>query len=123
MENFELKQSFLNQILNFKSGCCHDNWDGENSLALSQDTIDHGLRFINKLEKYNLINDNLRIRPGSNTIIFTWKKSNSNNIATIEFDNQWDRLIWCIEDNSNIMYGQSIHLEEIVEKFKTFLGK
>jgi len=120
MDNFELKQSLLNQISNFTSGCCHDNWDNEGSMALTQSTIDHGLRFVNKLAKYNLINDNLRIRPGSNTIIFTWKLNNGN--ATIEFDNQWDRLIWCIEKSNDIDYGNALHLEEIVEKLKSFLG-
>lgn len=121
MDKHEIEQSLCNQILNFKSGCCHNNWDGEGSNALTQDTIAHGLRFIKKLNRYNLLDDSLRIKPGSNTIIFTWKLDNS--IATIEFDDQWDRLIWCIEKNGQIDYGNSLHLEEIVEKFKSFLGK
>ena len=121
MEKYEIEQSLINQISNFKSGCCHDNWDGEGSKALTEDTIAHGLRFIKKLNKYNLLDESLRVRPGSNTIIFTWKINDS--IATIEFDDEWDRLIWCIEKGNNVDYGNALHLEEIVKEFKSFLGK
>ena len=93
---------------------------------VDQITIQHGLRFINKLEKFGAITDNLSMSVLSDgNLSFEWKFEKPKHACfNIDFDKDTDKLQWCcyIDGMKDYLYGTVIHFDEIAPYLKRFLG-
>lgn len=116
METQTLKEKLLNQL----SSLVAENGNIDN------ETSQHGFRFINKLDKYGLITNNLSMSVLSDgNLTFEWNFEKPKPAKfNVDFDKTTDRLMWCcyITGMNDHLYGSVIHLEEIVPYLKRFNG-
>lgn len=113
MEKETLKDNLLNQLNSFGK-------------KIDEETKSHGYRFIDKLEKYGVIKDNLKMyvmNDGNLTFIWRFEKPKSASF-NIDFNKIADNLNWCcyIEGMKDALYGSVEHLDDIVPYLKKFLG-
>lgn len=89
-------------------------------------TTQHGFRFINKLEKYGVIRDNLSISVLSDgNLSFEWKFEKPKKATfNIDFDKDTDSLMWCcyVDGMKDYFNGTVVHFDELVPYLKKFLG-
>lgn len=91
-----------------------------------QSSIKHGFRFIDKLDKYNLLRDYTQIEildDGNLSIRWSYTKPKKATF-TIDFDEDNDKLVWCceVEGVDDIFYGSVCHLEDILKYLQKYLG-
>lgn len=116
METQTLKDKLLSELYSISS----------RAKNVDEVTIQHGFRFINKLDKYGVIKDNLSMSVLSDgNLSFEWKYEKPRSATfNIDFDKDTDRLLWCcyIDGMKDHLYGSVIHFDELVPYLKRFLG-
>lgn len=118
------KMELNDRIAEISKSYSVDNWDSKGAVAISDVTIKHGYRFINKLEKYQIIDDHLSIYPlEDDNLSFQWFFPETGCKFNIDFDKLTDSLNWCcFKDINNHWNGNCSHLEEIVEYIKKVIS-
>lgn len=116
MEIQNLKDELFNSLRNLVAS---------NEL-IDEDTNQHAIRFINKLDKYGLITKNLELSslPDGN-LTFKWSYTKPKTASfNIDFDKTTDSLVWCcyIDGMIDNLFGRVIHLEDILPYLKKFNG-
>lgn len=97
-----------------------------NKDIIDDETKQHAVRFINKLDKYGLINNSLELSVLSDgNLTFKWSYTKPKNASfNIDFDKSTDSLVWCcyIDGIIDNLFGKVIHLEDILPYLKKFNG-
>lgn len=116
------KEQLLKKIDEIYENCKQSNWDSCNAEAISEETINHGQRFVNKLDKYHVSLVNLAVTPlTDDNLSFKWSYPDKTTF-NIDFDKKTDTLLWCCyKDDNNTWFGSVSHFEEILAKLSKFI--
>lgn len=117
------RENLLKKIYGIYQTCKSPDWDKCNSMPISEDTYKHAIRFVSKLEKYNVSIENIKVSPlNDDNLNFCWSYDDGTSF-NIDFDRSNDTLIWCCyKDEKHIWDGVCIHFEDIVENLMKFIN-
>lgn len=117
------KDKLLKKLNDIYDNCKVFNWDKNGALAISQDTYNHSLRFVSKLEKNEISIDNMTVSPlTDDNMNFCWKYDDGTSF-NIDFNRSNDTLMWCCyKDDNHIWDGCCVHFEDIVENLRKFIN-
>lgn len=115
--------TLLKNIESIYRDCKKEDWDCHGAMAITAETYNHGLRFVNKLEKHGISFKNIRVVPmNDDNLSFKWEYDDNSSFS-IDFNRSTDTLLWCcFKDTGHYWNGECAHLEDIIEPLKKYIS-